>query len=61
MAEVKEVKITASEFGQYLAVQGSGATNMFDIKMVKLLTGLSEKKIRYIMEHYAELNEKYRK
>lgn len=61
MAEVKEVKITAAEFGKYLAVQGSGATNMFDIKMVQLLTGLSKPKILYIMKHYAELTEKYSK
>lgn len=61
MAEIKEVKITAQEFGKYLAVQGSGATNMFDIKMVKLLSGLSEKKILYIMEHYRELHDKYYK
>lgn len=61
MAEVKEVKITAAEFGKYLAVQGSGATNMFDIKMVQALTGLSKKKLLYIMEHYAELYEQYNK
>lgn len=59
MAEVKEVNITASEYGMYLAVQRGGATNMYDIKMVQLLSGLSKKKILYIMEHYAELHEKY--
>lgn len=60
MAEVKEVKITASDFGKYLAVQGNGATNMFDIKMVEFLTGLSKRKILYIMEHYAELTEQFK-
>ena len=55
-----EVKITASDFGKYLAVQGSGATNMFDIKMVQTLSGLSKTKILYIMEHYAELMQKYK-
>jgi hypothetical protein len=61
MAEVKEVKITASEFGKYLAVQRGGATNMFDLKMVQLLSGLSRAKIIYITEHYSELYEKYNK
>lgn len=61
MAEVREVKITAAEFGKYLAVQGNGVTNMFDIKMVQALTGLSKRKLLYIMDHYAELREKYDK
>lgn len=61
MAEVKEVNITAAEFGRYLGLQGSGLTNMFDIKMVMLHTGLSKRKVLYIMEHYSELCEKYDK
>ena len=60
MAEVKH-KVTASEFGKYLAVQRSGVTNMFDVKMVQALTGLSKPKILYIMENYAELNAEYNK
>ena len=60
MAEVKH-KVTATEFGKYLAVQRSGVTNMFDIKVVQVHTGLSKTKILYIMEHYAELNAKYNK
>ena len=59
MEEVKEVKITAQEFGKYLALQGSGLTNMFNIKLVMLHTGLSKRKVLYIMEHYSELCEKY--
>ena len=61
MAEVKEVKITASEFGKYVALQGSGLTNMFDIKVVMFHTGLSKRKVIYIMEHYSELSEKFYK
>ena len=56
-----EVKITAAEFGKYLALQGSGMTNMFDLKLVAIHTGLSQRKIVYIMEHYSELCEKYDK
>lgn len=56
-----ELKVTAVEFGKYLAVQRSGVTNMFDVKMVHALTGLSKPKILYIIEHYKELNEEYNK
>ena len=56
-----QVKITAAEFGKYLALQGSGLTNMFDLKMVMLHTGLSKAKVVYIMEHYSELCEQYDK
>ena len=56
-----EVKITAAEFGKYLALQGSGVTNMFDLKAVKVHTGLSKAKVLYIMEHYSELCEQYDK
>lgn len=59
MAEVKKVNITAAEFGKYLALQGSGLTNMFDIKLVMLHTGLSKAKVLYIMENYSELCEQY--
>lgn len=60
MAEVKH-KVTAVEFGKYLAIQRSGVTNMFDTKVVQALTGLSKPKILYIMEHYEELNAEYNK
>ena len=56
-----EVKISAVEFGKYLALQGSGITNMFDINMVMFRTGLSKAKIVYIMKHYSDLCEKYNK
>jgi len=60
MAEVKH-KVSATEFGKYLAIQRSGITNMFDIGLVQKLTGLSKPKIIYIMDHYAELNAEYNK
>lgn len=56
---MKDPKVTAVEFGKYLAVQRSGVTNMFDVRLVGMLTGLSKTKIRYIMEHYAELYEAF--
>ena len=54
-------EITAYDFGKYLAVQGSGKTNMFDLKIVEMLSGLPKEKLIYIMEHYQELAEKYNK
>lgn len=56
-----ELKVSAVEFGKYLALQGSGVTNMFDLKAVMIHTGLSREKILYIMEHYEELCEEYDK
>ena len=58
---VKNVNVSAKDFGKYLAIQRSGATNMFDIKVVKSLTGLSKEKLLYIMDNYSELYEKYNK
>jgi len=55
----KEIKITKEEMKKYEACRQSGKTNMFDIKRVEELTGLSEEKILYIMKHYLELIEKY--
>lgn len=56
-----KVNITAAEFGKYLALQGSGLTNMFDLKVVMFHTGLPREKVLYIMEHYSELCEQYDK
>ena len=61
MANANEVEITATEFGRYLALQGSGLTNMFDLKVVMFHTGLPKAKVLYIMEHYTELCKKYDK
>ena len=32
------IRISAKDFGKYLAIQRSGVTNMFDNKVVKILT-----------------------
>jgi len=55
----KEIKITKEEMKKYEACRQNGITNMFDIKRVEELTGLSKEKILYIMKHYLELIEKY--
>ena len=58
MAE-KTIDICILDFMKYLDVQKSGVTNMFDVRNVMALTGLSKEQIIYIMENYSELEEKY--
>jgi len=57
MAETVDICIL--DFIKYLDVQKSGVTNMFDVRNVMALTGLSKEQIIYIMKNYSELEEKY--
>ena len=52
-------KITKENFEAYVNVQESGITNMFDVKMVESLSGLSKGTIMSIMKNYGELKDKY--
>ena len=54
-----KTEITKEQFTAYVRVQKSGVTNMFDVRNVMALTGLSKEQIIYIMENYSELEEKY--
>ncbi len=45
-------KITKEDFQAYLKVQSSGKTNMFDLRNVVKLSGLSREKILEIMTNY---------
>jgi len=54
-----KIEITKAQFERYLGVQNSGVTNMFDLRNVIALTGLSKEQIMYIMQSYSELNKKY--
>ena len=54
-----KTKITKEQFEAYIRVQNSGVTNMFDLKNVKALTGLSKEQVITIMEQYNELTKKY--
>ena len=54
-----KTKITKKQFEAYVRVQNSGVTNMFDIRNVKALTGLSKEQVIAIMEQYNELTKKY--
>ena len=53
------VEITKEDFEAYEAVRASGVTNMFDVKTVEILSGLSKEKIITIMKNYSKLLEKY--
>ena len=51
--------ITKEKFKAYVAVQKSGATNMFDVNMVTMLSGLSREDCFDIMKGYGEYSEKF--
>ena len=53
------MEVTRDEFIAYERVRQSGATNMFDIKVVKELSGLSKETIFEIMKNYSDLKEAY--
>ena len=58
MAE-KTIDICILDFIKYLDCRDSGVTNMFDLRNVTALTGLSKEQIMYIMKNFSELEEKY--
>lgn len=55
----EKVEITKREFKAYVKVQMSGVTNMFYIKNVEHLSGLTRERIIDIMENYEVLQKKY--
>ena len=58
MAE-KTVNVDMLDFVKYLDVRDSGVTNMFDLRNVTALTGLSKEQIIYIIKNFDKLEEKY--
>lgn len=53
--------ITKEQFEAYESVRQSGVTNMFDIKMVTLISGLTKDECLEIMKNYGKLKEEYLK
>ena len=51
--------ITKEQFEAYVRVQKSGVTNMFAIKVVMELTGLTKEEVLTIMRDYEKLSEKF--
>ena len=58
MAE-KTVNVDMLDFVKYLDCRDSGVTNMFDIRNVTALTGLSKEQIMYIIKNFDKLEKKY--
>ncbi len=53
------MEITKKEFMKYERLRESGKVNMFEVNKVSFLTGLSRKKIFFVMKNYCELGNKY--
>ena len=53
------MNITRRDFDAYRDVQDSGLTNMWDVRTVSSMSGLSKDKIMYIMKNYENLMDKY--
>jgi len=53
----KKMDITKDEFDTYEDIRKSGLTNMFDIKNIMNMSGMSKDKIIYIMSNYCKISE----
>jgi len=53
------MEITKKAFLAYEDVRQSGVTNMFDVKVVNEMSGLTKEQIFEIMKSYDKLAEKY--
>jgi hypothetical protein len=53
--------MTKEKFLRYLLVRNSGKTNMFDVRLVGDLTGLSKDDLIDIMKNYGSYEDKYLK
>ncbi len=55
------MKPTFEQFKEYLEIQNSGVTNMFDIRTIMAIsyTGLNMEICRYIMKNYCDLETEF--
>jgi len=51
--------ITKEDFMNYEEVRESGTTNMFNVRMVCMLSGLEKEEVKEIIKNYSELKKKY--
>ncbi len=51
--------ISKNEFKAYTNVQMSGVTNMFDVRTVESISGLSKAKIMDIMKNYEQYDKTF--
>ena len=56
---IADMKITKTQFNRYEGCRLSGVTNMFNVRLVEELSGLTKDKIMTIMKEYGTLKEKY--
>ncbi len=59
MKKKEKIEITKKNFKAYCRVQKSGVTNMWNLRKVSRLSGVSEEKCLRIIETYGELTKKY--
>ena len=57
---IETLEISQEDFNDYEEVRLSGATNMFMIGNVCMLSGLSREKVKAIMSNYDKLSEEYK-
>ena len=55
---IETFEITEKEFKSYEDIRKSGITNMLNVGVVSVLSGLSKNKIKLIMENYNKLSKK---
>lgn len=55
------MNITKKQFEAYCKLQQSGKINMLDIVRGTALTGLTRDEYVFIIQHYAELKQRYAK
>ena len=53
------MQINKKEFESYEKIRSEGYVNMFDIRRVKIDSGLNNEQVLHIMENYTELADKY--
>lgn len=55
------MKPTFGQFKEYLEIQNSGVTNMFDLRKIMAIsnTGLNREICRYIMKNYCDLETEF--
>ena len=51
--------ITKTQFLAYESVRQSGVTNMWDVRVVAGLSGLTEEEILKVIKNYGSLSKKY--
>ena len=59
MSKEVEGMITKEQFEDYEDVRVSGVTNMFNVKLVCQISGLTREQCKEIMSNYSELKERY--